>query len=407
MQSERRNVRRNSFVPLVVCWIGLISTQAFAKPEAPATATLPLARVLEMQSEIDRVNETVRDAPPVAATVHRIELSGQLLEEGIAFEARYDIDVLDGEAWVEIPLLRRDAGTHLLDLPTVPGGSFRIVDGTLRFVTKQKKRHQFSLSLLKEATVEGDRRSLRIELAEASVSNCKLTFDEELFALANQRVLSKSDGVLVLPTDDAFQIEWIVKESITAKAVQNKPDIASVVSGAYASSVSTLEGTRITRVLYRLRFAGRKTIEFEMPEGQRVERAYLNGFAVPVEMDGGALRIEAAPERAGDESATVELVYTAEEGVYHLAGSLLLRLPRVSWPMNEVFLSLRLPEVFTYEWKGGSLSPGSKSALPKFTYQIPGPGKEMSFHQYLVSRHAPHVSLDYAVDLENQYFCAQ
>jgi hypothetical protein len=371
-----------------------------------AMATLPLEKVLEMQKMIDAASEEVEVEPPVAATVNRIELSGRLLEGAIEFNAHYDIEVLSNGSWVEVPLLEQDAQTHLLKLPKVADASFAVIDGNLHFISKKRKRYQFDLSILKEASIEGKNRSLRIQLADSSVSICKLTFDEDLFELSNTRVLAKPDGVLVFPTDGAFSIGWVVAEGAVVSEEREKPEIASVIPAAYASSVSTLEGMRITRLLYQLRFAGRKTIEFEIPEHQKVERAFLNGFAVPVEMVGRQLQIEAAPARAGDESATIELVLTKSEGVFHLAGNIALSLPKTSWPMNEIFLDLHLPDVFNYQWKGGSLSPVKSRAMPAFTYRVPLPGKKMSFHQYLVTTHAPQVGLEYAVDLKDQYFCA-
>ena len=239
------------------------------------------------------------------------------------------------------------------------------------------------------------------------MSICKLTFDDDLFELLNTRVLAKPDGVLVFPSEGAYVIEWAARESRVVSEVLEKPEIASVIPTAYASSVSTLEGMRITRILYRLRFAGRKSIEFEIPKDQTVVRAYLNGFAVPVSVENSLLKINAAPARAGDEAATIELVLNADDGVYHLAGDVAVGLPRASWPIHEIFFDLHLPEVFNYRWKSGSLSPAEQETLPTFTYQVPQPGKRMSFHQFLVSAQTPQLKLSYAVDLEDQYFCAQ
>jgi hypothetical protein len=71
----------------------------------------------------------------------------------------------------------------------------------------------------------------------------------------------------------------------TAKAPAAEP----VITRAHAASVSTLEGERITRVLY----------ELELAEGERVERAYLNGLPVPIEDRDGRLALEVAPASGG------------------------------------------------------------------------------------------------------------
>ncbi len=407
MFSDTRLALR-SFASALLLSLTIFSPMSvFAGTETESTATLPLAEVLAMQKKIDDASKQIDTSPPVAATVQRIELSGRILHEAVEFKAHFDIDVLEDDSWVELPLLRQDARTHVLNLPKVTGAAFAVRDGELLFITKKRKRFQFDISILKEANREGNQRSLRLELANAAVSTCSLSFDEDLFELLNSRVLARPDSVLVFPRQGACAIEWAVRESSVVRKVRETPDIASVVPAAYASSVSTLEGMRITRLLYRLRFAGRKMIEFEIPQNQTVERAYLNGFAVPVETSGNQLQIEASPARAGDESATIELVLTAQDGVYHLAGDLALSLPRASWPINEIFLDLHLPDVFNYQWKSGSLSPAKSSSMPNFTYRVPLPGKRMSLHQYLVTAHAPHVSLEYAVDLKGQYFCAR
>ncbi len=53
---------------------------------------------------------------------------------------------------------------------------------------------------------------------------------------------------------------------------------------------------------------------------------------------------------------------------------------------NELFFDLHLPEVFNYTWTGGSPSPVERSPEMAFTYQIPRPGKKLSFHQFLISK---------------------
>jgi hypothetical protein len=76
--------------------------------------------------------------------------------------------------------------------------------------------------------------------------------------------------------------------------------------------------------------------------------------------------------------------------------------------VHELFVDLYLPSVFAYTWRGGSLSPVEAGpAAPEFSYRIPVPGQQLSFHQYLLTRAAPDVQLDYAVALEGQYFHVQ
>jgi hypothetical protein len=215
---------------------------------------------------------------------------------------------------------------------------------------------------------------------------------------------------MLFPEAHAFTIEWERRTAVLetrTKVLAPRPVIESIVPVAHASAVSTLEGRRIIRLRYELRFAGKKSIEIEVPEGVTLERAYLNGVSAPVEMEGSTLPIEVTPVREGDQSAVLELVLMRSKGVYFLSGSLEVELPRVSWPVNQLFLDVHLPQVFNYNWSGGSLSPVEQAPSVHYTYELPLPGKKLSFHQHLISASAPNVTLDYAVDLEGHYYRPQ
>ena len=211
---------------------------------------------------------------------------------------------------------------------------------------------------------------------------------------------------MLFPEDNAFTIAWerLAKAVDIKKKTAPPPAIESIVTRAHASAVSTLEGRRVIRLRYVLRFAGTESIEIEVPEGLTVERVYLNGVSAPVEMQGETLPVEVAPVREGDQSAVLELVLVSTQGSYFLSGSLDVTLPRVAWPINELFLSVHLPQVFNYNWSGGSLSPVGEVPTVSYTYDVPLPGKALAFHQHLISASAPNVTLAYAVDLEGHYY---
>ena len=44
------------------------------------------------------------------------------------------------------------------------------------------------------------------------------------------------------------------------------------------------------------------------------------------------------------------------------------------------------------------------SPAAEFTQKIPTPGKELSFHQYLVTSSGPEIQLAYDVELSGNYF---
>jgi len=180
-----------------------------------------------------------------------------------------------------------------------------------------------------------------------------------------------------------------------------------VISAAHASVVTTLEGKAIVRLRYELRFEGTRPIVFQVPEGYAAERVYLNGVAQQVKRNDAGVVVDAAPGRAGDRTGVVELVLEADRGGFNLSGDLFFELPRASWPTNELYVWLDLPEVFNYTWTGGSLSRLEGEAPDvDFTYQIPTPGKRLEFHQFLISKSSPTLRVGYAIDLTGSYFGA-
>jgi hypothetical protein len=109
------------------------------------------------------------------------------------------------------------------------------------------------------------------------------------------------------------------------------------------------------------------------------------------------------PARSGGSSAVLELLLHERPGSFHLAGEINLELPACSWPIHELFLTLHLPEVFTYSWQSGSMEPINHAPRTRFTLEMPTPGSELAFHQSLITGSSPEVTLAYTVNLEGQY----
>jgi hypothetical protein len=248
--------------------------------------------------------------------------------------------------------------------------------------------------------------TFEIRLRGRGLATCRLDIDGGLFRLRTDRIVETREGVRVLAGDDGFGIEWEVVGEIERGAGEaaSAPAIESVVSRVHASTVSTLEGRRITRVLYDLRFAGRRSIAIGIPEGQRVERAFLNGVAIETPVAHGELALELTPARAGEEGGTLELVLAEPGNEFHLTGDLRFELPTASWPVHELFYTLHLPRVFDYRWTGGSLEPAKSSPPASFSYRVPLPGRPLHLHQVLIADSAADVTLDYAVNLDGHYF---
>jgi hypothetical protein len=400
-----------------VAWIGavafacLLIAAAAGAEKTPAgvekaLATLPLEEILELYRERDAAERDRGPAPPMAAALQKLELTGRLLADGIDFDAHFEVMVLGDEQWVSVPLLAYDAGSHVSSLPTVTRGAFAVSEGQLVFLTQKRGRYSFDLSFHRAAAKQDRERRVALTHGGAALATCRLEIDAGLFDLRTEEVIEARDGVLVLPRGDSFEIAWEVREEAERDTAEPgvAPEIESVIPRVHASTVSTLEGRRITRVLYELRFAGRKPLAIDLPAGHTLERAFLNGIATVLDAEDGRIEIEVAPARAGEAGGTLELVLARSRGVFHLAGGMHFDLPAVSWPTHELFLSVHLPRVFDYAWAGGSLEPGTRAPTAEYSYRVPLPGKTLHFHQVLIDRSAPDLDLDYEVDLEGHYF---
>ena len=370
-------------------------------------ATLPLAELLKLYGTLDRDATKVEPAPPVRAAFQRAELVATLLEDALEVQARFDVVVLpEDDAWTVVELLELSEGTHLSGLPALRSGALAVQSGKLVFLTRKHGRYSIDLRFLERATREGRARSARVRVSPEVPAELRVSFAPEVFALTPEPVLQDARGALLLPRAGTFEVGWrTLAEAAPAPQVAEpalSPD-PKIVRG-HASTVATLEGERITRVAYALRFSGQRTLDFELPAGDVVQQAYVNGRSVPLELEGRTLRLPVAPARPGSEQAEVELVLAQEMPYFLLSGTLEIALPRPAWPTSELTLDVHLPEVFEYAWSGGSLSPAEGGDVGTYVYEIPEPGRRLRFHQYLLRSRRPDVSLKYTVDLTGHYF---
>jgi hypothetical protein len=397
---------------LVALFLMLMAAASAGAADDPDSGkvTVSLGEVRRLEERIRELErERERDqAPPVRAAVQRFELEGRLLDDGIDFTAHVEVQVLTDATWVRVPLLRRGPRTQLAALPALKGAAFAAEGDELVFVSRERGSYAFDLALLQRAERSADERRVELELPDAGLARARIAYDAGVFRLTGD-ARGGPEGSLIFAQGNRLAVAWQVKGRVAEEsALAQKPELEPFVKLAHASSVATLEGRAVTRVLYDLRFAGRKTLGIEIPAGVAVEHVYRNGSAVPFALEGAKLAVDVVPGRAGDESGSVELVLARATGEFHLSGSLAWTLPSVSWPVHELFVDLHLPAVFAYHWRGGSLSPVETGPpAPEFSYRIPLPGRQLSFHQYLLARTAPDVQLDYAVALEGQYFRVQ
>ncbi len=403
---------RSSAVLLVlavsVCECSTASVRAeepAPRDAAPAagTVTLPLAELLELKRASQAAEDAKPPAPPVRASVNRLEIAGRLLDAGLDATAQVEVIVV-GDGWVSVPLLDVRRTTQLSSLPAIDGGVVTVVGRRLCFVTDKAGSYAFAVRWLERPGVDGRSRSLELRLPPASPALLRLQYDESLFRLTSEALRDDGAGAVAYPTEGRIAVAWQQVPRTTPRSREAaRPPVEPVITETHASVVATLDGRRIARVLYRLRFEGERSFAVSLPPGQTVERVFLNGAARRFTRTGDELSLTVEAARAGDQAATVELVCSEAGTGYPLSGTLAFTLPRPAWGQNDLWATLHLPPVFEYRWAGGSL--GTVDAVPgvEYAWDIPTPGKTVALHQQLVSSFAS-VRVAYTVDLASSYY---
>jgi len=387
----------------------LLFTGIIIAQETTSSATLPLPDLIKLYQDIESAKEKPKKMPPIKASITTIQLEGHLLEDAIDITAHMEVVVLDSEEWVSVPLFEIDKTINISSLPDIENAVLTRTQGTISLITNKQGTYSFALSFIKRASLKLQKRSAIVVFGNASQSELCLRYDEDLFRVLDENLIVKSDHAVVYPVNNVFSINWEQKRknSINKNVTEKRPPIESMISKAHVSSVSTLEGKLITRVLYNLHFEGSKMISVEIPETYSLEKVYLNGSAIPFKNNNNQVNLEVFPSRAGDLAGNLELVITKLYGNYHLSGLLSFIAPKVSWPIHEMYLDLFLPAVFNYTRSAGSFEPIQESPDATFTFNVPLPGKKHSFHQYLITSTSPTLTIDYTIDLTNKYFSVE
>jgi len=374
-----------------------------AQPPAAGTVTLPLAELLELRRAGQAAERARPPAPPVRASVNRLEIAGRLLDAGLDATAQIEVIVL-GDGWVSVPLLDVRRSTQLASLPAVEGGVVAVVEGRLCLVTDKAGTYAFAVRWLERPAAGGRFRAVDLRLPAGSPALLRLQYDESLFRLTSEALRDDGAGAVAYPTDGRIAVAWeqLARAQPRAREVA-RPPVEPVIAETHASVVATLDGRRIARILYRLRFEGEKTFAVSLPPGQVVERVFLNGASRRFARTGDDVSLTVEAARAGDQAATVELVLSEAQSGYPLSGTLAFTLPRPAWGQNDLFVTLHLPTVFEYRWAGGSLAPVDQAPGVGYAWDIPTPGKTVSLHQQLVSSFAS-VQVAYTVDLASSTY---
>jgi hypothetical protein len=382
--------------------VALCLSTALAAADERATATLPLDEVLKLHQ--NAAKDPPAEPPPLAASVDRLTLKARLLGDAVHLQAHFEVTALRN-GWVELPLLRLGNALSIATLPDIEDATLAVRAGRLVFVTNKPAGYAFDVTFVGAPKQGGRVQTFEIGYDAATLAVLHVDYDENLFALVGGGGSKESDGVVLYPRDNRFAIAWqtLRPGALSQKAVK-RPPIEPVIARAHASVVSTLEGGALVRLLYELRCEGAQRLSVQIPEEQKLDKVFLNGAAIPFTLDGQTLRLEVAPARAGDASGQLELVLAAPMGPYNLSGRLRFVAPRASWPITEMFVQLHLPGVFDYARVGGSMESVSDAPEVAFTHQVPLPGKELRFHQFLIAAGAPLVLVKYDVDLSTSYY---
>lgn len=374
-----------------------------ANPPPSGTVTLPLAELLELKRAGQAAERAKPPAPPIRAAVNRLEISGRLLDAGLDATAEVELTVV-GDGWVTVPLLEVRRGTRLAGLPTVEGGVVAVRGGWLCLVGDRAGSYSFTVRWLERPVAEGRARRIGLRVAAGAPAKLTLQHDESLFRITSGSLHDDGAGAVAWPVDGRIDVAWEQRPRAQPREREAaRPPVEPVIPEAHASVVATLDGRRIARVLYRLRFEGERTFSVAIPPGQAVERVFLNGAARPFTRAGDTLSLPVQAARAGEQAATVELVLSEAQRGYPLSGRLSFTLPRPEWALNDLFATLHLPAVFEYRWAGGSLAAVEEAPSVAYAWEIPTPGRTVALHQQLVTSFAT-VEVAYAVDLASSYY---
>ena len=358
---------------------GTLAATVNAPQPSTASATMPLSTYIELFEKSNVVQAPKRAQAPVSALVQRAELHGKLTDDAVLFSARMSVTVLDATDWVSVPILTLTKGTVIEQMPQVDRAHFVVNDNRLEFLSKRLGQFDFTFRFIERATIEAQTRKVSIELAAPALSQCKIQFDRTFFKLSATDFRQHGDDAIVFPRDKHCQVSWAPKDTSVQlhKRAEEAPQAAPVITAAHASLVTTMEGDRLLRALYRLQFSGAQKLTISLTPNETVSRLFLNGHTIAGQHEDNRIVVDVHPSDAGDADATLELVTMSSGHGYLLKGAQFIRLPALSWPTNVLNLIANLPAVFNYKWRAGTLAPVKPQPDVAYTHDIPTPGKSL------------------------------
>ncbi len=362
------------------------------------TATLPLEELVELL----KAPAALEPANAGVGVVTSAQVVGRPGEAGLWLDVELTVRVASGDSAM-VPVMTLGPEVLVESISDSTDASVVLRDGAVTVSVRGAGVSRVSLKLLVRSIAQGGRMTAKVKLSPAvPPTPLKLDVDDGLFELPGATVVQEWGGYVVFPSAGAYQVTWASKAPVkatTSKLAQRVP-VDALVKQATSRWVTTLEGraTHEIKLLLQLDRAG--TVTVEVPEGQRLLRARVNGQPIEVKPGATSLQLEVAPATLGGLEATVELVLVRELGVFHLSGRVELAAPRVSWPVSKWTSETVLPRVFTYAREGGSMEQVGAEAPTSGEV----PGKSLTFSQHLITASAPLIVLRYFVDLSGLYF---
>ncbi len=421
MNTHATHKPRALLLSAVACFC-LHSANAHAADDTAQT-TMALTHYMELQSTIHELRKDLRQQDAHSSTsnarvsVSRIEIRGRLTHGSFVGVASIDVDCAAGGAtedraplWAHALLLPEDPNLHITRIPGyAPNDDIRLFsnEAGLHLLTTAQGRRTFEVGILLKGLAAGRNQwNADLVFAPATIRRVLLRHDAELFRL-QQQGMRDGDDLILLPQNDKVHLSWKQVGARAAQVLAERAPIAPTVTSGHGSIVTTLDGQYIARYRYDLQLEAEERITLTIPTGVAT-KVFVNGASIAFQTkttDGNTtIPIRVSPPRPGESTAHVEVVVREERPPMSLSGSLRFVLPTTSWGINHFTVELFLPDVFTYDWRGGSLSSGTHKEQPThFSLSMPTPGHSITLSQDLV-RSMPDVEVGYAVDLSGQYF---
>lgn len=373
-----------------------LSLSSSALAEEPRYAQVPLDEILALHDRIATLERGPSSSRHIVldravGTVHVVR---DAAEVGLRFEV---VVGPGGHTPARLPLLEVAPDVDITALPREDGLALVSRDGWLTLEATKTGRAAFDVAVL----VRGRRMALAI--APAALARLEVVYDADSIAVESESLHAQGGRPWLFAKRDRFELAWRPLRP-PVETPRPESNLDPIVTRAFATTLLTLEGRRLTRVHYALRVPRRTKIGLVLGAEQHARAVAVNGANVAYEEVDGRVVVEAEPSQPGGDTGEVTLVLADDTQPFALAGSFGVRVPRATWPTREVYLAIHLPPAFTFTPSGGTMVPAETPVeVPPTDLPTSGVAPEI-FHAFLVGDAGADVRLDYLVALDGQYY---